>query len=99
MWNYADLSSKAKAVGGPDQLIDSIYNEGYADGRFVSIVNKAAWAFGGGCLVGVGFWLKSKWDEHRRIKKEGEEARRKLLAELYRQADLFDIDFDQPTEG
>ena len=99
VWIYADLSSKAKAAGGPDQLIDSIYNEGYADGSYVSIAIKAACAFGGGLVVAAGVWIKSKWDEHRRIKKEGEAARQRLLEELNRQNALSNPDIDQPTEG
>ena len=91
VWNYADLSSKAKAAGGPDQLIDSIYDEGYADGSIVALIVKGAF-FVGGLLAGTaaGAWLKSKWDEHRHIKEEGKAARLMLLEELNRADDLPD---------
>ena len=100
VWNYADLSSKAKAAGGPDQLIESIYDEGYTDGSFVSIFVKGA-LFVGGLLAGgtIGAWIKSKWDKHRRIKEEGKIARMRLLEELNRIENLPNLDSDQPTEG
>lgn len=34
MWNYANLSKMAKTVGGPERLVEIIYDSGVKAGRY-----------------------------------------------------------------
>ena len=52
-WEYAELSKQAKLAGGPAQLVEIIWQEGFSKGQ-LSGFGKGVLAFGAASLVGYG---------------------------------------------
>ena len=98
-WDYAELSKRAKAMGGPETLIKTIHNHGFQDGILVGqLAEKAKQnpklfvAFGVGVLVTIGStklvgYFKDKSDKKKISDKDAADAERILIQILQAEPD------------
>ncbi|MCI9215447.1 MAG: hypothetical protein HFF75_09375 [Oscillospiraceae bacterium] len=80
MWDYAELSQKAKEAGGPEEFIESLLECGKEDGRD-EMVPVVGIAFVLGLLIaaeGVKFWNNKK----RKLYIKVESLKRELLSKI-----------------
>ena len=74
-WNYAQLSKIAKANGGPEKLVNTIFKSGVEKGIVKGRLQMLLF-IGLGVL---GFWIKYFWDKQHTSVAELEAAKQELI--------------------
>ena len=94
-WTYAELSKRAKAMGGPEGLINKIHDHGFQAGQLAEKAKqnpKLFVAFGVGVLVTIGSaklvgYFKDKSDKKKISDKDAADAERILIQILQDEPD------------
>ncbi len=77
MWDYAELAKAAKEVGGPEKLVETIFEHGETVGVVKMIPIVVIGSFCGYAIAKLVEFIKKKY---KASKEEGEKAKRELIA-------------------